>query len=257
MAKLDLRYAGQMHDVRWFPGTEDTALLLAIKAACGVGPHTEISVLENGVHLAIDAVIPSDITVDVHLVLASEELPSTPEIEVLKPHSDNDFAANNEGTPLLLSSDGANQGLGGGVGGTRDTEFQGQLLKFERINAHLANERTYLAWARTCMSIITVAFTLKSEAISSFSDNWSIAWFISSALFLTLANYVWYNGWVRYTRVKDVCMMNDLKMAEQKMASDGAGFQLLWFLTMTLGFSLFLLLIMYVWYGTSDEVRLV
>ena len=54
----------------------------------------------------------------------------------------------------------------------------------------------------------------------------------------------------------DRCMMNDLQKAERRMASDGAGFRLLWILTMTLGVLLGALAVLYVWYGTSDEIRL-
>ena len=50
--------------------------------------------------------------------------------------------------------------------------------------------------------------------------------------------------------------MNDLQKAERRMASDGAGFRLLWILTMTLGVLLGALAVLYVWYGTSDEIRL-
>ena len=110
-----------------------------------------------------------------------------------------------EGTPLLSSCHDDDDGGDGATSAAgRETEFRGQLLKFERINAHLANERTYLAWARTVMSIMTVAFILKSEAIASFDDFWGLTWFIASTLFLGLSNYVWYNGWIRYVRVKDV-----------------------------------------------------
>jgi len=48
--------------------------------------------------------------------------------------------------------------------------------RFNRINAHLANERTYLAWARTVMSILSVSFTLNTEANKSFDERWYVDW---------------------------------------------------------------------------------
>ena len=38
--------------------------------------------------------------------------------------------------------------------------FKKQLIKFENIQAHLANERTWLAWVRTSLSALSVAFSL-------------------------------------------------------------------------------------------------
>lgn len=82
--------------------------------------------------------------------------------------------------------------------------FRGELLKFERVNAHLANERTWLAWVRTALSVIGVALSLLSLAddFSSTSMN-SLALALGVAFVLcTLFTYV--TGWLRYTKVKEV-----------------------------------------------------
>lgn len=73
-------------------------------------------------------------------------------------------ADESESTPLLSTTTRRNADSAG--------NFEGQMLKFNRINVHLANERTYLAWARTVMSILAVAFALNTEARKAFSQNW-------------------------------------------------------------------------------------
>ena len=266
--RLQFAWGSRHAQVAFFPGTEDEALTLAIKASCGLAPNDEIVAksTDGVVHVAIAEAIPDGMELEIiNVSQPMEKVIQSDDADIsVKGISDATSMGNdspdNEVTPLLNL--GVDSGMSGNSGGNDDDDitnkqdFQGQLLKFERINAHLANERTYLAWARTVMSIMTVAFALKSEALSSFDDFWSITWFISSVLFLSLANYVWYNGWHRYVRVKDICLMIDLKLAEKQMAEDGAGFRLLWVLTMALGSLLGALAVLYVWYGSSDEVRL-
>lgn len=266
--RLQFAWGSRHAQVAFFPGTEDEALTLAIKASCGLAPNDEIVAksTDGVVHVAIAEAIPDGMELEIiNVSQPMEKVIQSDDTDIsVKGISDATSMGNdspdNEVTPLLNL--GVDSGMSGNSGGNDDDDitnkqdFQGQLLKFERINAHLANERTYLAWARTVMSIMTVAFALKSEALSSFDDFWSITWFISSVLFLSLANYVWYNGWHRYVRVKDICLMVDLKLAEKQMAEDGAGFRLLWVLTMALGSLLGALAVLYVWYGSSDEVRL-
>ena len=266
--RLQFAWGSRHAQVAFFPGTEDEALTLAIKASCGLAPNDEIVAksTDGVVHVAIAEAIPDGMELEIiNVSQPMEKVIQSDDTDIsVKGISDATSMGNdspdNEVTPLLNL--GVDSGKSGNSGGNDDDDitnkqdFQGQLLKFERINAHLANERTYLAWARTVMSIMTVAFALKSEALSSFDDFWSITWFISSVLFLSLANYVWYNGWHRYVRVKDICLMVDLKLAEKQMAEDGAGFRLLWVLTMALGSLLGALAVLYVWYGSSDEVRL-
>ena len=263
--RLQFAWGSRHAQVAFFPGTEDEALTLAIKASCGLAPNDEIVAksTDGVVHVAIAEAIPDGMELEIiNVSQPMEKVIQSDDTDIsVKGISDATSMGNdspdNEVTPLLNL--GVDSGMSGGNDDddiTNKQDFQGQLLKFERINAHLANERTYLAWARTVMSIMTVAFALKSEALSSFDDFWSITWFISSVLFLSLANYVWYNGWHRYVRVKDICLMVDLKLAEKQMAEDGAGFRLLWVLTMALGSLLGALAVLYVWYGSSDEVRL-
>ena len=82
--------------------------------------------------------------------------------------------------------------------------FRGQLLKFERIQAHLANERTWLAWIRTALSLLSCAFTMLGESTSMSSSSWDISYFIMGCLFVGCVDLTWFTGWMRYLKVKEV-----------------------------------------------------
>lgn len=90
-----------------------------------------------------------------------------------------------------------------GVTGT----FRKQLIKFENIQAHLANERTWLAWVRTSLSALSVAFSLLT--LVEYSKK---AW-LSAMLFLLGGGFIisvfttFVAGWLRYARVRDVLML--------------------------------------------------
>lgn len=103
--------------------------------------------------------------------------------------------------------DGGSSGGGGaaaeGRGGAAQ-EFRGELLKFERVNAHLANERTWLAWVRTALSVLGVALSLISltdDLGSTSMDSTALALGVAFVL-CTLFTYM--TGWLRYARVKEV-----------------------------------------------------
>mmetsp|Transcript_609 Transcript_609/g.2397 ORF Transcript_609/g.2397 Transcript_609/m.2397 type:complete len:317 (-) Transcript_609:98-1048(-) len=88
---------------------------------------------------------------------------------------------------------------GGDAGG-----FRAQLLKFERINAHLANERTYLAWVRTALALVSVGLTLLGEATGNAYAWWRVTYFVVGALFLVCVDLTWLTGWCRYRRTKEL-----------------------------------------------------
>ena len=82
-------------------------------------------------------------------------------------------------------------------------EFRGELLKFERVNAHLANERTWLAWMRTALSVLTCAFSFMSlQDQSSTSYTWMVVVFILGSLFVVSVLFTYLTGWLRYRKVK-------------------------------------------------------
>ena len=82
--------------------------------------------------------------------------------------------------------------------------FRGQLLKFERINAHLANERTWLAWMRTALSLVSCAFTLLDYADGESSSAWKCTYFVLGCLFVGCVDLTWLTGWFRYRRIKEI-----------------------------------------------------
>ena len=77
-----------------------------------------------------------------------------------------------------------------------------------------------------------------------------------SCVFLGVANLVWFNGWARYVRVKEVCSIADVREAELQMSRDGLGFNRLRVLTYALAGLLGLTTCLYWWYGTADQIRI-
>ena len=88
-----------------------------------------------------------------------------------------------------------------------------QVLKFERVQAHLANERTWLAWVRTALSALTIAFSLLtlSDDASSASQ---LALFVMGSCMVANVLFTFVTGWLRYVRVKDVLMLTRSEMSE-------------------------------------------
>lgn len=85
--------------------------------------------------------------------------------------------------------------------------FRKQLIKFENIQAQLANERTWLAWVRTALSALSVAFSL----LTLVGDNGN-SW-VATMLFLLGSGFIlsvfttFVTGWLRYARIRDVLML--------------------------------------------------
>jgi uncharacterized membrane protein YidH (DUF202 family) len=82
--------------------------------------------------------------------------------------------------------------------------FQKQLLKFDRLSAHLANERTWLAWVRTTLSLLSIAFTLHTEMSSANHSGWRVALFVVGCATVLSVEVTYFTGWVRYQKVKKV-----------------------------------------------------
>lgn len=94
---------------------------------------------------------------------------------------------------------------GGGEGrGGAAQEFRGELLKFERVNAHLANERTWLAWVRTALSVLGVALSLISLADDMGSTSMDSTAMALGVAFVLCTLFTYMTGWLRYARVKEV-----------------------------------------------------
>lgn len=85
--------------------------------------------------------------------------------------------------------------------------FRKQLIKFENIQAHLANERTWLAWVRTALSALSVGFSLLT-LIGDSKRNWfAVLAFLLGSGFLISVFTAFTTGWLRYARIRDVLML--------------------------------------------------
>lgn len=76
------------------------------------------------------------------------------------------------------------------------------LLKFERINAHLANERTWLSWVRTTLATMTCAFAFLN--LTAHNDTWGTAVFVLGSLFIGCAAVTYITGRLRFQRLKRI-----------------------------------------------------
>ncbi|GMH98621.1 hypothetical protein TrVE_jg11946 [Triparma verrucosa] len=79
--------------------------------------------------------------------------------------------------------------------------FQASIMKFERVNAHLANERTWLAWIRTSISILGCAFSFLTLAEKS---DQGMDWFcVGLGIgFVVCVLLTFFTGYTRYRQVK-------------------------------------------------------
>ena len=86
-------------------------------------------------------------------------------------------------------------------------------MKFERVQAHLANERTWLAWVRTALSALSISFSLLSLSDDSTSYI-QLALFVMGSCMVANVLLTFVTGWLRYVRVKDVLMLARSEMTE-------------------------------------------
>eukprot|EP00904_Undaria_pinnatifida_P007721 jgi/Undpi1/4079/HiC_scaffold_16.g07446.m1 len=77
------------------------------------------------------------------------------------------------------------------------------ILKMKRVNAHLANERTFLAWVRVTTKMFTagvLSLTLAAEATASYR----VVFVVMSSAYFALCPYVVFVGNRRFHKVADV-----------------------------------------------------
>ena len=90
--------------------------------------------------------------------------------------------------------------------------FRKQLIKFENIQAHLANERTWLAWVRTSLSALSVAFSLLT-LVGDSRESWlAVVLFLLGSGFIVSVFTAFLTGWLRYARIRDVLMLTKREM---------------------------------------------
>lgn len=90
-------------------------------------------------------------------------------------------------------------GSGGDAFGNDETPAgqRGSIVKMKRINAHLASERTYLAWVRAMGKLFT-AGTLSLTLASNTSGSYSVCFVLVGLVYFALCPYVVFVGLRRY-----------------------------------------------------------
>ena len=94
-----------------------------------------------------------------------------------------------------------------------DPAFQGQYVKLERVLSHLANERTWLAWLRAALTLLTTAFmiwqlqgSIENRPLMKQALRWLGNGFI---LVIPLTAIV---GWIRYERTKHILSLSSVSI---------------------------------------------
>lgn len=118
---------------------------------------------------------------------------------------------------------GASKPGGGGAGGGAES-FRGEMLKFERVNAHLANERTWLAWVRTALSVLGVALSLLSLADDLGTISMDSLALVLGIAFVVCTLFTYLTGWLRYAKVKEVLTWQGAQV-KARFGRFGLGYQ--------------------------------
>lgn len=183
----------------WFAGASDDSISRTIDNALGfpMGTPALFRDTEDGTVLAISDSIPDGLTLDA--------TPVTPNTELL---AKTNGAGAARGPLVSKGSDDGFHGGGGSESGKNNRggaeTFRGELLKFERVNAHLANERTWLAWVRTALSVLGVALSLLSLADDLGTVSMDSLALVLGVTFVLCTLFTYLTGWLRYARVKQV-----------------------------------------------------
>jgi len=88
----------------------------------------------------------------------------------------------------------------------RGASYQNQLTKFNRILAHLVNERTVLAWFRTNLAFVILSFKYMKLA-DTYENIHSIArilLYLCGGLFMLVLPFSWYSGFRRFQKCKEM-----------------------------------------------------
>eukprot|EP00752_Nemacystus_decipiens_P014392 g12801.t1 len=239
---IAVRYEGREHAISWFAGASDESIMRTIEMALGLPRGTPVVIRdpEDGSALAVSDSLPDGLTLDAApaagaAAVATAVLGSSSSKQIGSGgggggddsrsegrRSEDGFYGSHEngnssnrksllggGGSIGSSSPGVpggggGGGHGGGGGGGAAQEFRGELLKFERVNAHLANERTWLAWVRTALSVLGVALSLISLTDEMGSTSMDSTALVLGVAFVLCTLFTYLTGWLRYARVKEV-----------------------------------------------------
>jgi len=186
---IKLRYKTQVEFISWYHGCTEEGLNLMIKCAFSISNKTRFLLIDpnDGCVVAISPSIPSGLELELRC-LEDEPEAIKPQMQEhhshLKHKDPDDHGCSEEGTNF-------------------NQKFQGELLKFERINAHLANERTWLAWVRTALAVLAAAFSFLNLT-QSFVGGAQIYVFCLGCFFIANTLVAYFTGWFRYSQVRDI-----------------------------------------------------
>lgn len=182
-------FRGTEYSVSWYtPGTSDASLRETIREIIQLPPDTHVVLLDSqGAVVAVNQNLPDGLRLSV-------EVRSSNNVGMVDDPKG--------GSPQHLTS---------------ATSFRGELLKFERINAHLANERTWLAWVRTALSTLSCAFAFLSLTSSG---TYRVFVYLLGCLFCLAVLFVYVTGWLRYRRIK---LVLGLSFSDMKSKFDRIG----------------------------------
>lgn len=103
------------------------------------------------------------------------------------------------------------------VGLPDDPQFQGQYVKFERVLSHLANERTWLAWIRAALTMLSSAFTiwkLYDSVNDKIHPTISLALYSLGLCYVLVVPLTVVVGWLRYERTKHILGLSKVDIHE-------------------------------------------
>ena len=164
----------------WFAGSSGESIERACRAALDLGCDAQVRARDSdGCVVALNEFIPEGLDLEIEALGDESRI-----FDEGREYHASDHASD-EAATLIVSDD-----------------FRGQLLKFERISAHLANERTWLAWARTSLSLVSCGFTLLSEAKDHDNAAWRLPYFALGCLFFACVDLTWLTGYLRYRQNK-------------------------------------------------------
>jgi putative membrane protein len=204
---VGLTFGSSYVKVKWFLGTVDAAIERAIRSALDLPQAVEMRMVDvDGFNVPICAQLPSgEYKV---LLVETSVVPGRGSESSLS-----DWMPTTRGISMGLSAS-VRQGISElkeplleGLDSTieRQSVLEERLTKFERVSSHLANERTFLAWVRTAVSVAGLAITFSTEF---YKPNLSILYWIGS-IFAWLVGISFFGSGVnRYWTVKGVLNRN-------------------------------------------------
>ena len=92
----------------------------------------------------------------------------------------------------------------GGAEEFRGRSYQNQLTKFNRILAHLVNDRTVLAWFRCNLAFVSLSLKYMKLASAYHDNSAAVVLLASGGIYMILLPISWWSGYRRYSKCKEL-----------------------------------------------------